>query len=428
MEVSINKIILGLFYIMPFIESINGIFLGHHVSDAYRVLMLIFILIYLFFTHKHIYRQTFEMFELTLFFLMLTFLQYTVLHGGLAPLRSDLKTISRILLAPLYYAYFFKACRERDVSKKDLKKLLMSYAISYVVLIVIPSFFNLGLATYDAKGSGFLPASEGIGSKGYFVEINSLVAILIACMFFTGETALKQLKNKQIKQGIGTFMITLGLAYSQILTSTKTGMMASILYLIVVIVRILFGKTLDSKLKSTILKGILIISVISIPLLYRTFEEQINSFVERSKYFYTLFNGNLLTFITSSRSTYLIETIKLVCKSGHTIFLHLFGGGYYSDFSEPYFMYKRTTTEMDWWDMYFSYGITGFLVYLSYFRTSIANFIFKKKTPVSLMLTAFIIYSVIAGHVIFNSMTATFLAIIMALFMENSREIDEKEN
>ena len=49
--ISLNKVILFLLVIMPIVESLNGLLLGHHISDIYRAGLGLLILGYHFF-HK----------------------------------------------------------------------------------------------------------------------------------------------------------------------------------------------------------------------------------------------------------------------------------------------------------------------------------------------------------------------------------------
>ncbi|ENZ5663379.1 O-antigen ligase family protein [Enterococcus hirae] len=421
MDLIINKIILVLFCSMPVCEFINGMFLGKHVSDIYRIVLLFFILLYLFYSKNQIYKQSFQMLGVVIFFILLTFFQFSILHGEILVLKSDLKTIFRILLAPLYYAYFYKCLHEGDITKKTLEKILILYSFLYASLIVIPSFFNFGLATYDIQGSGFLHANEGIGFKGYFVEINSLVAILIACMVYTGEFSLLDIKEDNLRTGIYKMIITFGLMYALIITSTKTGMLATIIYLLVFLIKILKNDEIQRTIRQIIFVVITIL-VIAVPLMSNSLQEQWQGFMDRASYFYNLFNGNLLKFLTSNRSTFLNETARAAFTSKYWCFFHFFGGGYFINLHAPYDPFRRVVIEMDWYDFYFSYGIVGIIVYLNYFKDSIFNFFGKNKTPISFMLIIFIVYSIIAGHVIYNSMTATFIAIILGYFTNSNLE------
>ncbi|EHB6499358.1 beta-carotene 15,15'-monooxygenase, partial [Enterococcus faecalis] len=126
---------------------------------------------------------------------------------------------------------------------------------------------------------------------------------------------------------------------------------------------------------------------------------------------FKLFQGDWLRFLTSSRSEYLKQTFQNIDKSGKGLIITVIGGGYYLNFTNLYEFYKRSVTEMDWFDFYFSYGIVGVIFYIKYLKNGLLNYLFLNKyKQIKIIVTVFLVYSFFAGHIIFNAMTVTILA------------------
>ena len=421
--ISLDRVILFLLVIMPVVESLNGFLLGHHISDIYRAGLGLLILMYIFCTGKYLYKQSFELLFLLLLYVGLTVFQFVFFHGDITALKSDLKTTTRIIITPLYYAYFYVALIRGDLKKDELVKLLTTYSILYAMLIIVPTLFHTGYITYDYQGTGFVMVGHGtgVGSKGFFVEINSLVGILVIFTFYTGQRALAFFKRGNLKNGMQFLLILLSLVAAEIITTTKTGIVVGVIYLIYFLPRSYFvlRRVINKKQRRILAELLTVLVVVFSPFIYQGLAKEVTLFIQRSQYFFDLFDGNLVKFITSSRSAFLEKTLKSVNKADNPLFLHLFGGGYYIKLDKPFFGAGRRVTEMDWFDLYFSYGLVGIVAYITYFKESLFNLISSKKNPVKIMLIVFIVYSLIAGHVIFNAMTTTILAVALAYFTDD---------
>lgn len=261
----------------------------------------------------------------------------------------------------------------------------------------------------------------GVGSKGFFVEINSLVGILVIFTFYTGQRALAFFKKGNLKNEVQFVLILLSLVMAEIITTTKTGILVGVIYLIYFLPRSFFvlRKVITKKQRRILAELLSVLIVVLSPFIYQGFAKEVTLFIQRNQYFFDLFDGNLLKFITSSRSVFLEKTFKSINRADNSLFLHLFGGGYYIRLDKPFFGAGRRVTEMDWFDLYFSYGLVGIVAYITYFKESLFNILNSKKNPVKIMLVVFIVYSLIAGHVIFNAMTTTILAVALAYFTDN---------
>lgn len=411
------NITLILLSFMPLVESLNGMFLGHHISDAYRLMLLLIIVFFLFFYRGRVYYHSIWLFLLVAYFFIMTILQNIVLSQQLHVLLSDFKSVSRIVITPIYYGFFYKCLEENYLTKNKILNILSTYSIMYIILILLPFLFNIGYSTYDIQGSGFLAAAEGIGNKGYFVEINSLVALLLGFLVFNGEIFIEKIILGHIKRALFNLIYMFGIFLTLLISSTKTGIIFGLFYIIVWLFKIQIHKKINKKLKGVAMILLSIGMLIGYSLFSEILINQFLDLLQRGKYFFQLFDHNILQFITSSRSAFLKDTLVGWLHSPNILFLHLFGAGYYVNVSNPIDPYRRIVTEMDGFDFYFSYGLIGIFIYSSYFYTALKNIRCVRTKSIKYMVFVIFLYGLVAGHVIFNSMTGTILSILMAYFL-----------
>ncbi len=410
MEGKINKLVYVLFLFMPVIESFNGYFVHLAISDIYRILINVLIVCSVVIYQKNFYKSVVDAILLVSVLIVLTLLQLLLLHGNLVVLKSDLNTIFRIMLFPMYVAYFKVAIKSNWIKINSIINILDAYSIQYMLLVIVPNIFGLGLATYDStvNSTVTLISDTSIGNKGYFLEVNSLIAILIAMMIYSGETAWKGKFYKSFSSYYGfMFLISLGNIYALLLVATKTGIAMAILYIFFFLIRLLIYTNMLKEIKFLILLFLIIVLFNSGKLL----EEMFADVIKRGMYFFNLFQGDWLRFLTSSRSEYLKQTFQNIDKSGKGLIITVIGGGYYLNFTNLNEFYKRSVTEMDWFDFYFSYGVVGVIFYINYLKNGLLNYLFLNKyKQIKIIVTVFLVYSFFAGHIIFNAMTVTILA------------------
>ena len=409
-KLRLNKVILIVFLLMPIIESLNGYYYGKGISDGYRLLLLGLIMSYFMCFGLRLSCYMLKLMFITCTLLVLLIIQFLWFHKNQGILMADIKSILRILLAPIYFVFFYEALRSKDISYMDLRNLLLGYSLLYSLLVVIPYLQGGGFVSYDFDGNGLMAKTaevKGIGCKGYFIELNSLIAILSACAFFIKNMILKFIKKKQTNWLILTTITYILLIAALFITATKLGIVLAFLCSGILIIQILQCQILV-KQKLFIVLFISSFLIILRVLLGNLFTEVLS----RLDYFYGQSDGDILNVITSNRLSYLTESLQQIDQSGHSLFIDFFGAGYYSSFSLDGF--KRSIVEMDWFDLYFSYGIVGFTAYLYFFKDAVFSLFFSKRYEMKSMLLIFFMYSFLGGHIIVNSMTATFLAVCLS--------------
>lgn len=409
MKLRLVKIILMFFLLMPIVESSNGYFYGQGISDIYRFLLLLLIVYYFLRYGEYLSSNIFKFMFIVCTFLVLVLFQFFLLHKNQSIFFSDIKSTFRILLAPIYFVFFYESIRSNTLRREELKKIILGYSLLYSLLIIIPYLQGNGYVSYNLEGNGLkakMSEVQGVGSKGYFIELNSLVAILSACAFFLKNMIINFNNKKRYIRCLMVVGIYLLVSISLCITATKLGILFVVLcngLLILQIFRcqITFGYKV----------GIVLTICLVIYSGYVFLGDIIEKAFTRLQYYYSQSNGDILNVITSNRFNYLIESARQIDNSNHWLFIHLFGAGYYTSFILD--GTKRSIVEMDWFDLYFTYGIVGFTTYLYFFKNAFISCFFSKNNEMKSMMVVFIVYSFLGGHIIVNSMTTTFLAICL---------------
>lgn len=403
--------ILFLFALMPVVESLNGFLNFRGVSDVYRIATILFSLIYLIFCRATISKRLIDLILLIITFLALTLLQFLIFHKNQSILLSDLKSISRILLGPIYFVFFHEALLVKDLTKTNIVKLMMVYSVLFSVLVIVPYSFNFGFVSYDFDTNGLqskVSDVTGLGGKGFFIELNSLVAILSTLLYFIKRRSIEAFllrENTLLMLYGGIYLL---LTCSLFITATKLGIALTIFCFGVLIVQIL--KTKERSMHERMI-AVLIIALILIVLLIIS-KKILAEMSDRLAYFYDKSDENLLGVLTSNRVNLSVNSIKSIDSSNFPSLINLFGAGYFSDF---FFLgYKRQVTEMDFFDLYISYGWVGFVSYMLFWKNAMYASFFSIKKEINSLLWILILYSFIAGHIFVNPMTVTLLALVLS--------------
>lgn len=318
-KLRLNKVILIVFLLMPIIESLNGYYYGKGISDGYRLLLLGLIISYFMRFGQRLSCYMLKLMFITCTLLVLLIIQFLWFHKNQGILMADIKSILRILLAPIYFVFFYEALRSKDISYIDLRNLLLGYSLLYSLLVVIPYLQGGGFVSYDFDGNGLMAKTaevKGIGCKGYFIELNSLIAILSACAFFIKNMILKFIKKKQTNWLILTTITYILLIAALFITATKLGIVLAFLCSGILIIQILQCQILV-KQKLFIVLFISSFLIILRVLLGNLFTEVLS----RLDYFYGQSDGDILNVITSNRFSYLTESLQQIDQSGHSLFI-----------------------------------------------------------------------------------------------------------
>lgn len=262
---------------------------------------------------------------------------------------------------------------------------LLKYNLNFICLSILFGFATgLGNSTY---GWGF-------GTKGFFASGNGLGIYLGVSAVILG--ALRRYRAYTEVGGLTYVLVTASL----ILLGTKTSFaLAGVVVAMVVLqsrFRILIAPT-----------GVLLILMF-----WNTLTELV------SIYFDVVISRfskaqSLQTFIFSGRVDYVINAFSTWYEQGIDLPRLLFGGGAFLSFQDPLQATSFDTLETDPFDLLFMYGLFGLGIYVC--LTAAGGWLLVKYPLMLLGLALLIGHSVFAGHVLFNAMSSTLLAIMLAI-------------
>lgn len=391
------------FYILmisPIVDTINGAISqnGSKIASLYRTFLIILVGIYILKTKKieGIYIRTAVLIYLLL---LLTILQWIFIHQNLTNLKFDLYSLSRIIF-PI--AILFITIKNKKLGQKVLK----GFSFLFPICILIPYFLRVGTYSYE----------NGAGYKGFFIATNDISIVFLCLLIFSYanliDSCIGKIKFTKLLYWSSCTFINL---ISLMIISTKTGIVFAIIFTFAFIV-ILFLKIKNHKITIFAI-GILFLIV---ELIVNYFSGPIIQAYNRAIYFYTEYQGNLLLFITSSRSQLLTSTIDTIQKSSQKNLIAFLGEGFVYDPSKDQLM--RHVIEMDIFDIFTAYGLFGGLaLVLYYFQYFLEAFRKKgiKLLRYKLMLIMLIEYSFTAGHVFYTALGGSVLGLVLGQLYED---------
>lgn len=390
---NIIKIIYITILIQPIIDILIGLSIKFNYNSGYFSLIRFFILAFyciyfLFISNKE------KINKILLFIIAGYFLLYSF-HVNFS--FFEIKELFRhyyfiLLLIPVYSILKLKKQNIND-------RVFVSTLYIYSIVILIGFLTNTAFDSYSyAK----------LGSAGYFYGANAIgniISILLPIFIYYKE-------NSIIKKIIMSIIVL----SSIVILGTKTPFIALFIYAIVLFVSVIKNKLNFKNIIISIvifLIGIFIFikspmyENIKIHLKFLKIDNPIVLLTDINKLDHFLF-GSRLKFCADNYKVYINSSIeeKLL--------------GVKFDFSNDK---AKNTTEMDFFDIFFKYGIVGFIIYIAVLIAFVIKNKIKNMNKVYLLslILAFLI-SFIVGHGITSPGPATFIAMIFTNFMLENKE------
>nr|WP_220132296.1 O-antigen ligase family protein [Listeria rustica] len=402
--------------IFPVIDALNGFVLSAGINlpigIAYRLVCISFLVFQI--ARKGFAKKLYTVLSVALIFcgVISLFIQTIVLQSDTPSFLYDLTNMTKFFLWVLipYYVY-----QRADLLKEaSYEKMFLAISTFFTLGLLIPYVLGIGNQTYEASEAGY---------KAFFFANNDTTIGFIVSATFTGWYLFKQTK----KTGVWTrgllALLYLGNLLGLLLLGTKTGIIYGVGLTIVLLLRFFFLQNRVG-IASKWGIGMMIFAVVTfITIQGRAFIlETVSGLVQRLTYFYNLYNGDLLRFITSSRSEFLDTASASFMHSGN-LMTQLFGFGFS----------QRVTTwglgdlvEMDFFDVFFSLGIVGLLVMIG-----LLLFFFilscKKRSIYSVLFVILLCYGAFAGHVLFSALSSTLFGLVCGGLFLQKESLCEKE-
>lgn len=403
------SIIIAIFVLLgPILDLITGLCLHSlginlTLGIIVRVLFLVFICIITLFTFKK------KNVLIPYLIIGLYFILYTI--GMLVfkdtNLFTEIQNLVKVFYFPILLVSIYSIKDEIRISNLTLFTVLFTY----LILIFIPTLLNLGYDTYEIAK---------VGTLGFFNsanEISGIISLLTPTMLIV----LASSKNIVPKLVLALIYIVVIL-----MVGTKTPILAlgitigiSVLYLWIKSIKAKNYKNVFISLFAVIILGISLLLVIPKTNFYKNIRIHLD-YLELDSITEVFTDKELVDhFIFSSRLKFLDNKAALYNKSN--TYLKIFGIGYLNN-------YKATKMiEMDYFDILFSHGIVGFIIFFGITVPILVKIVREKRKVdyeyvmnfTSLLLI--IILAFFTGHII-TAPSVSLLSIVLLLTLNTPKK------
>ena len=393
-----------LFGLLP-IDMLNGYLLREvgvtppiTISQLYKIILLGFLFIRINSTEKIIF--------ISLFSLLLLPTAYQVVSSyNIKLVFTDAVKVIKYLGSVLAFFYF----RTIFTHKRHLLKWVFRWFLFSFLILVI----NISLRLF---GLGFTMYSLGtleIGSKGYFYAGNEISAVLIILSSFL--MYWLQLYNKKML----FFIISVVAILTGLYITSKTAILGTIFTFFYFFI---FSPNRKGVSTKNILFYLLFFFVLMPSGLFLIVDFLKSSDVmERFSYFWDQLD--IYTFILSNRNTYLFDFIEIFKKEYN--FLEMLIGVGQSTFET---LNHNHIIELDFFDIYFAYGIIGVLLFLFYIAFLLIKSKLKSLNKRMYLFSAYtkyiviilILLSFLSGHIFNSGMAAIYMGCVFSLMYYKS--------
>ena len=385
--------------IQPILDLVAGINNNYNnvlirFNLIFRFLFLAISIVYLVFFCKTKYKKYSIIYLIIMITYFILFLTLSYIKSKIL-LFEELKHLLQYFYFPISLLTIFNLNDEKTI--KNINKYLVISLLLYLILIIVPNFLNISFDTYR----------EGEGSLGLFNSANSISAILSILL----PISLLQLKDKK---KLALFIVLYSICIFSIGTKTLIiNLIIVFIYNFILIINSI-KKTNSKKTISIIAITIILITTLGILIIpktsvYKNINERIK-FLKIKNINDVVENFDAL--VLGRRLYYLSNVNKLYLKS--PIHEKVIGMGYHNEINK--------NVEMDFFDIFYSNGIFGFIIY---FMPII--YIIKKKIKlkeknkfiyINKYYTLLLIFmlTLITGHVITESDVSLFISIILVTF------------
>jgi len=344
---------------------------------------------------------------LSIFSLLLIPTAYQVVKSfNIHLIFTDTVKITKYLGSVLAFFYF----RSIFINKGHLLKWVYRWILFSFIILAINIFLKL-------LGIGFpmyVLGTIGIGSKGFFYAGNEVSAVLIILSSFL--MYWYQFYDKKMSFIIvGVLAVLTGLY----LTS-KTAILGTIFTFLYFFILKSNRKKSSIKKKLSFLLSFFILLPLGLYIIVEYLKT--SDVMERFSYFWN--ELDIYTFILSNRNTFLFDFIE-VFKKEYNIIEMIIGVGQ-STFET---LNHNHIIELDFFDIYFTYGVIGvslFLFYISFLliqskikSLNIKTYLFSSYSKyIAILLIAL---SFLSGHVFNSGMAAIYMGCVFSLMYYKSK-------
>jgi len=407
--------ILGIFILLqPIIDSLTAIFLNvfqisFTIGIAIRTLFLLFVIYVVLFVYKN--KKILKYYILILIYILL-FIFSALSFNDKINIFGELQHTIRAFYFPILLMSLYSIRDKINIKREKLVQTVMIY----ILIIFVCNTIGVGFNSYEITKNGTLGLFNSANEIGGIISI--LTPFLIITCF----------DNKKILKTFAIFICYLAVILN---IGTKTPLIAFLLTMVLVFCWIIAKliKKRDIKKIRTILV-ITFISMTSLFLLipktsfYKNIETHLE-FLEVENVTDVLFEPKLIDhFIFSQRLTFLNDREENF-KNSNFVEKSL-GVGYFKDNIEV------KLVEMDYFDIYYSHGIVGFVLYFIPLIIVMID-IFKKASKITInkyinyiSIALILILAFFTGHIM-TAPSVSFVSVCVIMYVYNKKR-EENNN
>lgn len=407
-----TNIIITLFILMsPIIDLLTGVCLHYfHIQFTIGTIIRSLFLIWIGFTTIFIYKKKKLLVPYLIGFLYCILYVIGIILYKKGGLLIEIQNLIKVIYFPILLISLYSIKGEIKISKM----ILFTVLFFYLIFIFVPTLFNIGYKTYEITK---------VGTLGFFNsanEVGGIISILTPVLFYILTTS-----KKNYLKGILLIMYVIVI----LMMGTKTPLLIflltlglSIIYLFISYIKQKEYKKIFFSSLITLIGIIALLGIIPQTNFYKNIKthlkflkiKDVTEVIEKEEY--------IDHFIFSQRLTFLKKEKKIYQKANN--YQKLFGIGYLENGKET----KRI--EMDYFDIYYSHGIVGFIL-ISTVIIFILYKLIKVKIPLTYenyMMKTSLLYifllSFFTGHIITApSVSLVASTIIIMLFPKEKESI-----
>ncbi|RYM02757.1 hypothetical protein EWH99_11015 [Sporolactobacillus sp. THM7-7] len=406
-----EKTFIAFYALIPLVDTFNGFLLLNHipspVGQAYRIfVMMIFSLFLLKWGDKK------SFYKLFIFISFLYILQCVYFYSGqsIKGLKYDFSLVTKLIFIILGIETYRCLYKKELVSRKTIEQILKISLIVFPLTILVPKILGVGFAAYGESG----------GYSAFYFANNDINIVLIILFVYSLELLFRSIRLRKFKLRYLFGFITMIIV--TLLIGSKSSMGLCVLTILVYLFRSLKQNSLVNNMK--LFFGIGLSIVVMIQVVSRLFQDQMEGIMERNTYFF-MNSSSLLNFLLSSRDVFLQAAIESLIRSEHFLMRFLFGIGPYERNAGigGLLNIRFKEIEMDFFDVFFAFGLVGTLIIYSYFlsiylksgaKTAVGKrYLFAYKY----IFIAIMAFSTVVGHVLFSALAGSYLSLICAMLI-----------
>ena len=409
MKKNTNMIIMLFILISPMIDLLTGVCLHYfHIQFTIGTIIRTSFLIWICFVSLFIYKRKTLLIPYFIGAIYCIFYIIGTILYKKSGLYIEIQNLIKVVYFPILLISFYSIKEEIKLSKL----LLFTVLFLYLIFIFVPTIFNIGYKTYEVTK---------VGTLGFFNsanEIGGIISVLTPILFYISSTSKKYYLKGVI---LGIYLVVI------LMMGTKTPLLIFIMTLGLSIIYLFIDYIKQKNYKKIFILSLIMFAGITSLLgilpqtnFYKNIKthlkflkiKDVTEIIEKEEY--------VDHFIFSQRLTFLKKERKLYQKANS--YQKLFGIGYLNNEKET----KRI--EMDYFDIYYSHGIVGFIL-ISIIIIWILYKLTKVKIPLTyenyMMKTSLLyifILSFFTGHIITTPSVSLIASIIIILLFPKEKK------